>query len=461
MSHRIFKFLNVLLIVGSGIVAQNRAWAALENSDRIVVMVSIDGLAAYYFDDPKAEMPNIRALAAEGARATAMKASTPTVTWPNHTTLVTGVPPAKHGVVGNNFFDRTSLKKVILIADPVLDKDQIVKVPTIYDVAKTAGLKTAAVRWPATRNAKALDWMVPDMRTLEETTKYATPSLLQESDLKSVLLPDKPAAKGQSDASRDRACTVVFEKIVKEHRPNLALLHLEDVDHNEHLHGPRSPEAYAAVKEADACVGEVWKQLQKQFPGKATIVVVSDHGFSPIKRTILPTVILRQAGLIAAKPNKGNAEPIYILSQGGAAMVYIMDQSHRAELKEQVKKTFKSIEGVSKIVGTEQLKDYGVASPDVDPHGPDMMLFADEGYSFGDTAAGQLPFVDKPERLGSHGHDASLPDLHATFVACGVGIKPGTKLGEIENTSVAPTLAKLLKVSLPVESKPLPVFSKQ
>jgi hypothetical protein len=79
---------------------------AAEISDRIVVMISVDGLAGYYLDDPKAEMPTIRALAAGGARASPMKASTPTVTWPNHTTLVTGVNPARHGVLGNNYFDR-------------------------------------------------------------------------------------------------------------------------------------------------------------------------------------------------------------------------------------------------------------------------------------------------------------------------------------------------------------------
>ena len=150
--------------------------------ESIVVMISVDGLAAYYLDDPKAEMPTIRALAAAGARATMMKASTPTVTWPNHTTLVTGVTPARHGVVGNNYFDRATGKKVTLISDPVFDKDQIVKVPTIYDLAKAAGMKTTAIRWPATRNAGTLDWTIPDVGTLELLRKYTTPALLAECE---------------------------------------------------------------------------------------------------------------------------------------------------------------------------------------------------------------------------------------------------------------------------------------
>src|SRR3954453_10393508 len=148
--------------------------------DRIVVLMSVDGLANFYMDDPAAEMPTIRRLGAEGAKAASMRASDPTVTWPNHTTLVTGVSPARHGVIGNNYYDRAKGEKVTLIWDPVFDKDQIVKVPTIYDLAKAAGLKTAAIRWPATRNARSLDWSAPDVGTVELVEKYTTPALLEE-----------------------------------------------------------------------------------------------------------------------------------------------------------------------------------------------------------------------------------------------------------------------------------------
>src|SRR4029079_3836895 len=97
----------------------SRAATPAPDSDRIVVLMSIDGLANFYMDDPSAEIPTIRKLAAEGAKAASMRASDPTVTWPNHTTLVTGVTPARHGVVGNNYFDRVKNDKVTLIWDPV------------------------------------------------------------------------------------------------------------------------------------------------------------------------------------------------------------------------------------------------------------------------------------------------------------------------------------------------------
>jgi predicted AlkP superfamily pyrophosphatase or phosphodiesterase len=122
----------------------------------------------------------------------------------------------------------------------------------------------------------------------------------------------------------------------------------------------------------------------------------------------------------------------------------------------QVRQALSGLEGISRIVGTEEFKNYGVANPKDDPHAPDMILFAEEGCVFSDTADGDLPFIEKPERGGSHGHDPNLPDLHAIFVAWGAGIKPGIRLGEISNIDVAPTIAKLMGFSIPrAEGKPL------
>ncbi len=116
-------------------------------------------------DDPKAVISTLRRLAAEGGRAEMTKASMSTVTWPNHTTLATGVNPAKHGVIGNSYLDREKLMIVPLLPDPLFNKDEIVRGPTIYDVAKGAGLKTAGLIWLASRGAKTLDWTVPDVGT--------------------------------------------------------------------------------------------------------------------------------------------------------------------------------------------------------------------------------------------------------------------------------------------------------
>jgi predicted AlkP superfamily pyrophosphatase or phosphodiesterase len=436
---------------------------AADSSDRIVVLVSLDGFANFYLDDSAAEIPTLRMLAAEGAKASSMRASDPTVTWPNHTTLVTGVSPSVHGVLGNNYFDRVKNEKMTLIWDPTFDKDEIVKVPTIYDVAKAAGLKTASIRCPATRAAKAIDWNSQDLGEDKLILKYTTPELFEECKNCNYKLLQTDDATGkigkqsrEEATATDQLWTDVFKMVVHEHRPNIALMHIVAIDHTEHADGPRSPEAYEAIKYADGQVRQIWEQLQKDFPDKATLVVVSDHGFSANKVEVRPNVILKQKGLVEAEGKKATGGKVKVLPQGGSAMIYVLDDANRESIIEQVKAAFNGVEGISSIESADQYEANGLADPRRDPRSPDLMLFAKMGYFFGDTAAGSIPQETKPERRGSHGHDARFPDLHAIFIASGAGIKPGVQIGEIDNRSVAPTIAKLLGIEMPgVEGKVL------
>jgi predicted AlkP superfamily pyrophosphatase or phosphodiesterase len=430
---------------------------AADSANRSVVMISVDGLAGHYLDDPRAEMPMIRQLAAKGARAAGMKASVPTVTWPNHTTLVTGVNPARHGVLGNNYFDRAAGKRVVLISDPVYDKAEIVKVPTLYDLAKKAGMTTAAVLWPASRNASTLDWTTPDVLTADLIQKYTTPQLLVECEQEGLALPrvNESEAKPEKHEPRDDRNTKIFNLILRKHHPRLGLLHLINVDHTQHLSGPNSAEAYAAIKTADQQVGEVWETLQREYRGQAALFIVSDHGFSLNQRAVLPNVVLRKAGL--TEPSRtGKGPNVQVVVQGGCALVYVQDQDGRDDLLNKIRKAFTGMEGVARVIGTEEFNKYGVADPAQDPHAPDMILFSENGQFFGDTASGDLAFADKPERRGSHGHDPNYPNLYATFVACGKGIKPGVRLDRINNLDVAPTVATLLGIKMEnVEGKVL------
>jgi predicted AlkP superfamily pyrophosphatase or phosphodiesterase len=327
-------------------------------------------------------------------------------------------------------------------------------VPTIYDVAKHAGLKTAAIRWPASRNADTLDWNAPDALSADIFRKYTTPALLEETKAAGVQLEGvvdpKTLPEGVKPVERDEAFTQTFQLVLQKHRPNLGLLHLADIDHEEHLFGPQSPEAYKAIKLADGHVREIWDQLQREYPGRATLVVVSDHGFSPIERQLYPYVLLRKAGVVDVKGIRVVSENVRLVFQGGCAMVYLTakDDAERNQLVDRITKALDGQEGYGKIVPPSELSKYGVGDAKVDPHAPDMLIFSQMGAIFGDTAAGELPFRDKPERKGSHGHDPDFPELQATFIACGAGIKPGVNLGQIRNIDVAPTLARLLGLEM-------------
>src|SRR5882757_704420 len=105
---------------------------------RMVVVISLDGFPAYALDDAKLPIPTLRKLMQQGGRAR-MTTVNPTVTWPNHTSMVTGVRSDQHGLLANGTIINAPMVKV----EPMIDKEQMVHVPTVYDAAHKAGLTTA------------------------------------------------------------------------------------------------------------------------------------------------------------------------------------------------------------------------------------------------------------------------------------------------------------------------------
>lgn len=438
------KLLRLALLVAS---LSTSAFAAQPARDHMVVLISVDGLASYFFDDPKANLPTIRELAAEGARSERMRASMPTVTWPNHTTLVTGVTPGKHGVLNNSYWDRAKGASVPLIPDPLFNKEEIVKTPTIYDVAKAAGLKTAAIIWPASRGAKTLDWTVPDCFSNSLWTAHSTPSLLAE--FREAKIPyerqEEWCKAPGGGVPRDRMYAQMTAHIIAKHRPNVMLLHLVEVDHVNHQKGPRSPESYEAVAFADEMVKQVLDAANAAFPGKHTFIVASDHGFMPYQQQIQANVLLKQEGLIKVEGTKVVERKAWALGQ----FVYVLDQPRRAELVKSLAAKLRAVEGVESVIEEKDFAKHGLVSQDVDPRMPNLVINPKQGYSTSDTVAGELLVTPKSENTkGAHGHDPAHPLMQASFVAWGAGIKKGAVVKDIRNLDVAPTMAHLLGLEM-------------
>lgn len=425
--------------------------AATPATDQHVILISVDGLAHYYFDDPKAKMPTIRKLAAQGVRAKRMKSSLPTVTWPNHTTLVTGVQPGKHGVIGNGIFDRATQQAVNYLPDPVFDKDEIVKVPTVYDVAHASGLKTAGVIWPASRNAKSLDWTVPDVGTNELFQKYGTPSLLEEC--KAVGIPIEKQeewckAGTLGKPQRDYMYSQMAQHIIKTHKPNLLMLHLVSVDGMEHASGSKSAEAYWAINDSDNRVRDLVDAVEEAgLKDKTTFVITSDHGFITYTKMIQPNVLLKQMGLIKAFGNKPSQRTVWSYSQG-AAFIYVLDDANRQSLLETITPKLAAMEGVEEVITEKDFAKYGMITRDKDSRAPDLILSAKDGYYFSDNVGGEDLIAQTEGSKGAHGYSPANPLMDASFVASGAGVKQGVVLDMIGNVDVAPTIAKLLGVEM-------------
>ena len=425
--------------------------APAKNQVKHVVLVSIDGLAASYLTDKRAELPTLRKLAAEGASARGMITSFPSVTWPSHTSLITGVEPAKHGVIGNAVWDRKKNRPLTYVGDPELTKDQAVRAPTLYDAAHEAGLTCGAVIWPCINGAKSLDWAIPDTNKPEQHAKYTTPGFAAELAAAGIDISQLGAWgwKGQFASQRDKTYTLVARHLLEKHGVNLLLVHLIKPDGVEHANGPHTPEAYQAVAEADERVAEIWATLQKPpLAGSSTLIVVSDHGFAPYEKIIRPNVVLKELGLVATgADDKVMERKAWCVPEGGCAFIYVLDETKQDETVELLKKKLAAIEGVTSVLEPDEFAKLGLPRPESNPEAPHLVLTTGPGYSFADPVVGDA-VISAGGLKGSHGHLPSPDYMHATFIAAGAGIKPGTKLDTIRNVDVAPTIARLLGIEM-------------
>lgn len=416
-----------------------------------VVLVSIDGLAASYLNDPRAQLPTLRRLMKEGASATGMITTFPSVTWPSHTSLITGTEPGRHGVIGNSVWDAKRNQGLTYIGDPVLTKQQSIRVPTLYDVAHKAGLSCGSVIWPCCNAADSLKWVIPDSNKADLHARYTTAGFVEElkrADIDISQLGTWGWNK-QYATQRDVLYTRVGNYLLEKHGVNLLLVHLINPDGVEHAYGPHTPEAYQAVAESDQRIAEIWATLQKPaLKDRSTLFVVSDHGFAPYEKFIRPNVLLKELGLVTTDDKDKVADrKAWCVAQGGSSFVYIMDEARRSEITAQLKQKLGAVEGVTAVVEPAGYGRLGLPSPDANPESPHLVLLTGPGYSFADALTAPV-VADAGGHKGTHGHDPAPGYMHATFIAAGVGIKPGVKLEIIRNTDVAPTIARLMGLSM-------------
>jgi predicted AlkP superfamily pyrophosphatase or phosphodiesterase len=410
-----------------------------------VIIITLDGFPGWALEDPYLPVPNLRRLAANGALAAGMRPVNPTVTWPNHTSLVTGVTPAKHGVLFNGTLVRDP--GVPPRVEPWRDKKDMVHVPTLYDASHDRGMTTAQVDWVAILNAPSIDWEFPERPERPETK----PGIVREMvNGMAVSQKDVDSFASQNIVWRDDVWTDAATHILRTHRPTLLLFHLLALDSMQHRYGPRTPAAMVTMARLDSQVGRILKAVEDAgITASTTLFVVSDHGFRAVQKQVLPNVALRDAGLIAVDGGKITATKAYVVSEGGSAFVYVTAPDADGDLLRRARQAVSRLEGIDTIIDSAQYASLGLPQPSADPQVGVLLLTAKSGYAFAAGATTEKTVVDAPEgSLGTHGYISSDPDIQALFIASGRGIKPGVKLQSVDNVDVAPTAAKLLGVEL-------------
>ena len=413
-----------------------------------LVLVSVDGLGASLLADTTLELPALRGLIGRGALAAGLRPVFPSVTWPCHSTLITGVPPTRHGVLGNHVLDRASGEIVSHYGDRT---DRPIQVETLCDRVVGAGLTAAAVCWPKTRGMTCLADNIPEFYEQELFERHASPTLWDE--LAEAGLPihrygewSRQHALGPLQDSLTAAAAV---HLVSRRPPDLLLVHFLLVDSFQHDYGVNSAEARWALQYVDGLIGRLLISLERAGRLDGTVVaVLGDHGFVPVEQVALPNASLAADGLLRVDRRGAIAgHEVRTVGNGGAAHVYVARGPSQALLVERMRERLAALPGVEAVFGAKEYGDLGLPAPADDATQGDLMLTAAPGWHFGDHAAEDLP--PGPVYRATHGHLPDDPRLLAGFLAAGPGVAEGARLGQLDALDVAPTLAALLGVTLP------------
>ena len=408
------------------------------NKHKTIVVISLDGFPAYAMDDPRLPIPTMRMLAREGVVAASMQPVNPTVTWPNHTALVTGVDASKHQVLFNGLLTRPDRAGRPSI-EPWRDKDLMVHAPTIYDVAFQDGLTTAQVDWVAIYHSKTITWQFPE---LPDPNGMIEREMIADGTVTAEQL---RTFEDSSQAWQDEIWTAAAAKIL-EKKPNLLLLHLLTLDDTNHEYAPMSPASFTAMAFLDAKVKQILDVLQRTGQSRdATLFIVSDHGFRAYKHKIHPNVLLRKNGLFSEEPGQAKGDA-WVLSEGGTAAVYITNPDRKAELSSELRRILTGVEGIDHVFGVEDFPKLGLPVPTTSDQAPDLVLAASPDYMFSNESDGD--FVTEVSAGGTHGYINTDPKMQAIFIAWGAGIPKGVRLNSISNLDVAPTIAALLGLEM-------------
>lgn len=437
------------------------AWSAPPERTGLLV-ISIDGMNPAYVtqaDRYGLKVPNLRRIMRDGAHATGVRGVLPTVTYPTHTTMMTGVFPAKHGISLNGTFDpeRKNLGGWYWYAEDV-------RSPTLWQAAAKAGYVVGSVAWPVSVGAPGIRWLIPEYwraMTSEDDLKLlralSTPGLLTEFE----------AVHGKYIIDLDNAVpgdwmrTRYADSIIRSKRANLLTIHIAALDHIEHATSPESASAFAALEEIDKMVAVLETAIRSVAPD-AAVCVVSDHGMARVEHELNLNVAFVKAGLITPAAERASPTARAISDwkaqpwiAGGSAAVVLNDPSD-AKTRDTVGRLLQELaadpaNGIAAILDAKAIAEAGGS--------PRASFWVDmkPGHAVGSPMSG--PLTRDVSLRGTHGYAPAHPEMRASFFIAGPRIQKGLDLGEIEIRRIAPTLAQHLGVALPSADLPaLPVF---
>lgn len=396
MKHRLlFSFLTAVLLHSSAALAQNSV------NDRYVVVLSMDGFR-YDYDD-RTETPTLDSIASVGVKVEHWIPAFPSLTFPNHYSMATGLYPDHHGIVHNNFYDESLDMDYRIGARKKVENPIFYSGEPVWVTAEKYGVKTACYFWVGS----------------ETPIKDRQPTYWHRYDSK---VPYK-----------NRVDTVIhWLNLPEEKRPKLIMWYLDEPDGIGHDAGPEGTEVLAKVRELDQLIAYFFKQLQTvPFKDKIDLIFLSDHGMQeldPVNRIVYvddyykPEWVKRQTGY----------NPVINLD---VDEIYL-DSVYQSLKKGEHFKVYKKGEFPAEW-------NYGT-----NPRTLDLAIVADSAWII--ETRGRTY-----DAKGAHGYDINNANMHGIFYACGPSFKQGYRKERLENVNLYGIILQLLRLKPePNDGKP-------
>jgi len=355
-----------------------------------VVLVSFDGFRSDYLD--RFETPSFDRLARAGVRAEGLISVFPSLTFPGHYSIATGLYPEHHGIVGNRFYDPVRTDEFnYRDSDDARDGSWWGGEP-IWVTAETQGMVAAAFFFPGTEatiaNIRPTDW--------------------------------RPYDASVANAERVRQ-VINWLTRPADRRPHLVTLYFSLVDRAGHDLGPDTPGMSRAVEGADRLLGQLMDGLNTLPHSKeVSLIVVSDHGMAPIdpERQIVVRDLVDLKGVKAVATG-----PTMSLHVGDDQRSHLLRDTLNGQL----------VNARAYLRAEIPVHLHHRASQRIG----DVVVIPDEGV--------QIRFQrDASPPAGMHGWDPTLPSMHGILLASGPRIRAGQRIPAVERVHVYPLMANLL-----------------
>ena len=425
-----------LLLIGTGVAkAQTRP-------SQHVVLISIDGFRPDFYLDKAWPAPNLQEMAEQGAKAEGVTGVFPSVTYPSHTTIVTGRKPADHGIYYNAPFEPEGQ------TGRWYWESQKIQVPTLWDAVRKNGLKSASFIWPVSLDAP-IDYNLPEFWSLEEGFGRIEP-MRQKENPKGFLAELEREVLGKLNErtfngdylNREDRIGEMAGYVLETYKPNLITLHLIATDHFQHEEGRDGPMVRKSLAATDRAIGKIREAAERAgILDQTTFIITGDHGFVNIHTSLSPNVWLVEAGLMENQPNRGQWRATFHTS-GASAFLHLKDPKD-LEAVEKVKSLLENLPESQKklfrVLHREDLKAAGA-----DPNAV-LALAPIRGVSFSPSSEGS---VLKPAKGGTHGFFPDFDEIETGFIAFGAGIQAGVEIQEMELVDVAAVVDYLLNLGM-------------